>query len=291
MTKHLLIGAALAVVLVTTGVIVGRQADTPAAVPPVVTPPSQPAPTLKGHNSEDDRVAELITRVARLEDAVEALRRSQEGLAKDLGPAADLVKMFTEMRPRLKTARKSANQTAAIATLRNFISAQAQIQQSGKIDLDNDGTGEYAGFLEMSGGASGRMGAPLVPPVLSGAFRVLNANGEAMRSGYHYRIYLPDGRGMAVGEPGGGFAPNTGVEPDLAETTWCCYAWPVNSDASGSRVFFTNQAGDVLATESDRYVGAGRGPSPDAAFTSTGILGRVAVGQRGRDGNVWKQVN
>src|SRR5688500_16015094 len=80
--------------------------------------------------------------------------------------------------PNLLAARLSANETAAIATLRNIVSAQAQFQQSAKADVDQDGTGEYGGFVELSGAAQGRMAAILVPPVLSGSFRVLNAAGE-----------------------------------------------------------------------------------------------------------------
>ena len=55
--------------------------------------------------------------------------------------------------PNLLAARLSANETAAIATLRNIISAQAQFQQGAKADTDADGTGEYGGFVEMSAGA------------------------------------------------------------------------------------------------------------------------------------------
>src|SRR5512134_3570136 len=80
--------------------------------------------------------------------------------------------------PNLLSARLSANETAAVATLRNIISAQAQFQQSAKADEDNDGTGEYGGFLELSGAVTGRLpaGTTLIPPVLSGAFRTLNAD-------------------------------------------------------------------------------------------------------------------
>ena len=69
--------------------------------------------------------------------------------------------------PNLLAARLSANETAAIATLRNIISAQAQFQQSGKADTDNDGTGEYGGFVELSGQAAGRMAASIAccPPL------------------------------------------------------------------------------------------------------------------------------
>ena len=59
--------------------------------------------------------------------------------------------------PNLLAARLSANETAAIATLRNIISAQAQFQQSAKADTDTDGTGEYEwrGFEPLAGHVRG----------------------------------------------------------------------------------------------------------------------------------------
>jgi len=35
------------------------------------------------------------------------------------------------------------------------------------------------------------------------------------------------------------------VDPDLAETTWCAYAWPSNYGNTGNRTFFVNQGGDT----------------------------------------------
>jgi prepilin-type N-terminal cleavage/methylation domain-containing protein len=195
--------------------------------------------------------------------------------------------------PNLLAARLSANETAAIATLRNIISAQAQFQQGAKADTDNDGTGEYGGFYEMSAGGTGRLapGTVLTPPVLSGAFRVLNANGEVSRSGYFFKMYLPGPAGVGVGEPAAGYTAAI-LNADLAETTWCAYAWPVNYQQSGNRTFFTNQGGDVIATEFNAYSGTGAGPSSDAAFKVAGaITGSVAIGVAGSDGHVWKQVN
>ena len=199
--------------------------------------------------------------------------------------------------PNLLAARLSANETAAIATLRNIVSAQAQFQQSAKADQDDDGTGEYGGFIELSGAAAGRMVGPLVPPVLSGAFRVLNPAGEVSRSGYFFQINLPDAAGAALPEPPAGYVddPTGGtVGMDLAETTWCCYAWPVNYNQSGNRTFFTNQAGDVIACEDAAYSGTTSGPAADAAFEVAGfITGNVAIGPAAVsvDGNTWRQVN
>jgi len=195
--------------------------------------------------------------------------------------------------PNLLAARLSANETAAIATLRNIISSQAQFQQGAKADTDNDGTGEYGGFVELSGGGAGRMAGVLSPPVLSGAFRVLNVGGEVSRSGYFFRIYLPAPLGVGVGEPQTGYLAAM-VDSDLVETTWCAYAWPVNFGQSGNRTFFTNQGGDVVNTEFPAFSGTGAGPQSDAAFKPADagkITGSVAIGVVGVQGGTWKQVN
>jgi len=195
--------------------------------------------------------------------------------------------------PNLLAARLSANETAAIATLRNIISSQAQFQQGAKADTDNDGTGEYGGFVELSGGGAGRMSGVLSPPVLSGAFRVLNAGGQVSRSGYFFRIYLPGAAGVGVGEPQTGYLAAM-VDSDLVETTWCAYAWPVNFGQSGNRTFFTNQGGDVVNTEFPAFSGTAGGPQSDAAFKPADagkITGSVAIGVVGVQGGTWKQVN
>ena len=195
--------------------------------------------------------------------------------------------------PNLLAARLSANETAAIATLRNIISAEAQFQQAAKADSDSDGTGEYGGFVEMSGGGAGRMLAVLSPPVLSGAFRVLNATGEVSRSGYFFHVYLPGAAGVGAAEPTAGFTAAL-INADLVETTWCAYAWPVNFGQSGNRTFFTNQGGDLVAVEFASFTGPGAGPNPDAAFKIADagkITGAVAIGVAGNQGGTWKQVN
>ncbi|MHC4849651.1 MAG: hypothetical protein ACYTEG_14515, partial [Planctomycetota bacterium] len=122
----------------------------------------------------------------------------------------------------LSKARSKANETAAIATLRNITSAQAQFQACAKADANSNGTGEYGTFGELSGAVEVRGGAKLNPPVLSTVFRKVDG-GVVTRSGYHFKIYLCDAQGNAVGEEKG----TKGVDAAKAETTWCAYAWPV----------------------------------------------------------------
>ncbi len=293
--QRFLLALAVGALLMGAGVVVGSNLAgdevAPAQVPDALRaeapgPATAPKePELLGQPLD----AQILMRLARLEERIEVLTEQQKQLAKSVEPAAFVASIFKEHLPKLETARLNANQTAAIATLRNVTSAQAQLQATARVDTDNDGTGEYGGFREMSGAGPGRMRAALVPPVLSGAFRVLKSYGETARSGYLYRIYLPDSRGRGIGEPVEGYTSRSAVDPDLAETTWCAYAWPVAAE-SGSKVYFMNQGGDVLVTEDTRYVGPGNGPPPDAAFKEAGVItGTTAVGTKGSDGNVWRQ--
>jgi len=209
--------------------------------------------------------------------------------------------------PNLLAARLNANETSAISTLRNITSCQAQFQSSAKADADNDGTGEFGVFREMSGAIAVRTaldgtntgGAVLAPPVLSGAFRTTNANAEVSRSGYLFKVFLPGTGGLGQEETatGAGDTLDGTVDGDLSETSWCGYAWPASYGNSGNRSFFVNQAGDITGTDDNGYDGtadideAGAG----GAFRGTGaagsITGQQAIGTVGRDGNTWKQIN
>lgn len=225
----------------------------------------------------DPRLAVLERSVQRLEQELAEAQAASARVAALAGPL--LERMLLE------------NGSAALATSRNVISALAQVQATARIDEDRDGTGEFGGFLELSGAVAGRMAQPLSPPVMSRAFGSLSQGGEASRAGYLFRIYLPDARGQGVGEPATGFAPGM-VDANLAETTWCLYAWPQAYGATGTRTFFTSQAGDVLWCDSAAYSGPGKGPAPEAAFrpgARGGITGPVAVGAVGHDGNTWTQ--
>jgi prepilin-type N-terminal cleavage/methylation domain-containing protein len=203
--------------------------------------------------------------------------------------------------PNLLSARLNANETAAVATLRNISSAQAQFQATSKADMDRDGTGGFGSFRELSGDMAVRNGHAqaaglLNPPVLSGAFRTPNAVGEVSRSGYFFQIFLPDvdGIGICADATANEDYSSNSVDPDIVETTWCCYAWPVNYGNSGNRTFMVNQTGDVVSTEDSGYSGTGSGPVPHAAFidgASNYITGLTAVGTDGGDGFMWRQVN
>lgn len=224
--------------------------------------------------------------------------------------------------PKLMSARISANENAAIATLRTIAGAQQQLQASNAMDTDGDGGGEYGFFGELSGVAPlrvftvanpavGAAGATLNPPFLATAFGSLQTdgtNGCVERQGYLFKIYLPDARAGAVipgvGEipAGGAAAAGTALatwNSADCELYWCAYAWPVEVGRTGNRVFFINQDGDVaatanLATAAARY-SAQTEPAFSAAYSNVAAsmdqpTAFASMGFTSNDGNLWTQV-
>jgi prepilin-type N-terminal cleavage/methylation domain-containing protein len=217
--------------------------------------------------------------------------------------------------PKLMSARLSANESAAISTLRSISSAQAQIQSSSAIDCDNDGGGEYAYFAEMAGTVPMRVSNGVVPfgpvagaatdilnpSVLSAAFGNVDANGVVTRSGYCFQMFLPGatagGLTPGLGEAAaGGF--NGGEDPNNCEVLWCCYAWPANAGQTGNRAFFVNQEGDLMQCANRGvaapFDGATMGPAFDDAFTTGGDMGSAianGVASAGPNAQTWVPVN
>ena len=194
-----------------------------------------------------------------------------------------------------KHSRMLANESAAIATLKNISSAQAQCQASGVIDTNGNQTGEYGFMAELAGiapvrGSTGH----ITPPVLSSAFGMVD-NSLVKRSGYVFQMLLPDQNALGLAEAptgGSGIAP---VDSGQAEVLWCCYAWPSDCGESGTRAFFINQSGDVLASSntSTCYSGPHNGPTFLAAYAigSTTMAAAVAANVTGNDGETWILVN
>ena len=213
--------------------------------------------------------------------------------------------------PRLMSARLSANEAAAISTLRSVTSAQAQLQSSAAIDTDADGAGEYGYFGELSGAdplrvsaagvpAAGVVGTDeLKPAILSSAFGNV-ANSVVQRQGYIFQMWLPNATaaglvpGIAEAPTGGSSA--TFPNPNNGELLYCCYAWPADYNKTGNRAFFTNQEGDLLQCLNRSltpYDGAVKTPGFSEAFTVAGDMGsalRIGVAG-GADNTIWVPVN
>jgi len=220
--------------------------------------------------------------------------------------------------PRLMAARLSANESAAISTLRSLSSAQAQIQSSAAIDTDADGGGEYGYFAELSGQVPMRVSAAgfpvpgaagvdeLNPAIMSSAFGNLNGTSQVVRSGYMFQMFLP---AATVGGLVGGIAEDPGPlpaggklagpfpGPNNCEVLWSCYAWPINASQTGNRAFFVNQEGDLLQTQNRgalAYNGIIATPAFDAIHTVGGDMSsQLSIGgipAPSQDLNIWVPV-
>ena len=207
--------------------------------------------------------------------------------------------------PNLLSARLNANESSAVATLKNISSAQAQCQASGIIDGNGNGQGEYGYFGELSGrtfvrGANNAATSlRMNPPVMSTAFGNI-ALARVNRSGYIFQMYLPDPTSQPVAEAATGAGA---VDAQRAETLWCCYAWPQTFGTSGKRTFFVNQSGDVIGTNhltsagaaGTTYDGTTTVPAGLAAYVNTlpaGVTVRslavpAAANTTGADNNRW----
>jgi len=236
--------------------------------------------------------------------------------------------------PDRSSARIAANEKAAIADLRLIATVQAKLASSGAIDTDDDGVGEYGFLGELMGTALLRIydpvsdtprigGLRLVPPLLPPDFGTLLMDGRGeivvLRNGYLFKMFLPDvphtlngiGNVRGIAEDGpiglGGSAGGRLPNPDTGEALWCCYAWPLEDQVTGHRVFFVNQQGRVLQDRNDGgtpqswrvydglhdFFGT---PDFDAAYSDApgspdGLTGMGApLGnppRRANDGNVW----
>lgn len=221
--------------------------------------------------------------------------------------------------PKLISARISANENAAIATMRSIAAAQQQMISASVIDTNADGGGEAGYFAELAGaqpirvftpggpaiGGAGDVCDPTYLPVAFGNTLSDGADGVVERQGYYFKMFLPDTSAVApVGaqpeNPAGGNTAGALPGASNCELMWCCYAWPVQASKTGNRAFMINQSGDVIAT-ANRPTQAGgsydafvRVPAFDAAFTGAGDMSAEialsAAGLVAQDGLVWTPV-
>jgi prepilin-type N-terminal cleavage/methylation domain-containing protein len=200
--------------------------------------------------------------------------------------------------PNLLSSRLSANESAAISTLRSIVSAQAQAATRNGVDVDADGRGEHLYLAELSGSVNLRgTAAPLDPAIVSLSLGNVQ-NSAVNRSGYFYAVFLPDAAGTGVAEDAtGGKAAPLAVDADLCEIYWVAYAWPTSFETSGRRAFAANERGTLLQTPNDvqQYEGALAGPGADAAYTAANDM-TSGFSMNGNpapavDGGLWLPVN
>jgi type II secretory pathway pseudopilin PulG len=202
--------------------------------------------------------------------------------------------LITMAIPNLLGSQIDTRETSALGNVRAVVGAQLMFAARKEADQNHNGIGEFGTFGELSGSIAVRAANGgtryMDPGTINPSFRMISPIGEMFRSGYYFRMYLPDDAGDGLTElAGGGADPN--VNADLAESTWCVYAWPQKFGTTGRRTYFVNQEGDVLYTVHPAYEGAGAPITAGAALQQPGsaanMRGPLAVGGVGRDGNTW----
>jgi type II secretory pathway pseudopilin PulG len=195
--------------------------------------------------------------------------------------------------PRLFRTPVSQNEQAALEAIDAIVQAQVAFANERAVDRDLDDVGEYAAFGELTGLVPPRGSDQPRAPALGPSYRLLNGYGDLLRSGYLFRLYLPDAAATGLpGLPTGEASPD--VEPARASSRWSLYAWPQQVDTTGARTFFVDQTGRVLQCRSALYSGesapitAGAALAPGRRVDS--MEGEPAAGILGRDGNVWEPV-
>lgn len=181
----------------------------------------------------------------------------------------------------------NANESAAIATLKNIASGQRVVQERAQIDRDGDGVGEFGYLGELSGRVPIRGSDRRVdPPVLSAQFGNV-VDGCATRSAYCFGMFLPGDGGRWLPEsPSGGASGR--VLPDLAEEAWLLYAWPVHYGERTRRRFVIDAAGDVHAHTVQRVPLRGIVPMPGlTAFCERDGRWQLAHDERDAFGDLW----
>jgi hypothetical protein len=165
--------------------------------------------------------------------------------------------------------RPGANESAAIATLKNLAVSQEQFRMAGYLDRDGDGVGEFGTMRELGGEDSGRLTTAMSVPLVSRGMIPKEAGGRFLRSGYYFQLYLPDG-------PQGWTLPRAtslcDAGADDAEQQFLVLAWPASFDETGKRCFFVDGNGTVKAAKNDDWKFSGETKVPSPTLTTLPVF-------------------
>jgi hypothetical protein len=205
--------------------------------------------------------------------------------------------------PSLLSAKLAANEATTVGSLKTIATQQAVFKQSGQVDQNENGNGEYGLLGELCGELAMRPATTRIasPPFISQQFRTGGnmGNGTAQKSGYFFKIYLSNATAADPTLTGsdrelGGSATMGGPKASdeaikLQEQSFVIYAWPADLHNTGERAFVVTEWAQVYTTrmEARKYSGAD-GPSADAAFVGPVFGNKISsAGTPGNDGNVW----
>ena len=200
-----------------------------------------------------------------------------------------VVILIIKFSPSISDAHIARNERIVIDSLWGIVDAQKALQESGAIDTDSDGVGEFGFFADLLG-ESKRNKTRFFSR--GSKFEFVNKFGFFVKQGYFLRIFLPHTgtSGVCTEAPKGGVREDDVAEwgSDATETLWCCYAWPFDYGEGGRRSFFINQDGILLETRSEFT----EPPECLSVFSRWryGMAGSIAVGEYGMDGTRWRPI-
>lgn len=148
--------------------------------------------------------------------------------------------------PNLMESRVTANQSAAMATMRSAIfAAQVQFQAGAYNDSDANGVGRYGFIDELSGNAAVAGAAAGELQLLMGPLAQPNEPAQAV--GYYFKVYLPHGKGRAFKNAKQIRNAQLNAEGDM-EMRFIVYAWPMSAE-TGRQIFAMTQDGQIVVPE------------------------------------------
>jgi hypothetical protein len=231
-------------------------------------------------------LGESISYTVADEHGVFSYTRSPTGGFGSVGGVAGLAVISAIAIPNVLQARMTANENAAISSLHAIHTAQVAFRGQASRDTDRDGDGEF-GFL-----------AELLGMPRPGEDRTLNRRrlvagtwqrhqGDYVRNGYYFRVYLPAEDGSPIGENAGPVSCRR-VDGDLAESIMVVTAWPISHGTTGRRAFVLTASGRIWECEDGEY-GGRTAPPPDIRNSQEGNLASRPMSRAAmsRDGFSW----
>jgi len=124
--------------------------------------------------------------------------------------------------PRLMRSRLASNEASALNSLRTISTAQASFKTGAVVDSDNDNSGEFGSFQQLTNE---------VPAFIDSVL------GSGRKSGYFFVV------------------TTTGVV-DTDEMNWCATAYPMSKGLTGNRSFYVDESGVLRGSDMGGAVGA-----------------------------------
>lgn len=212
--------------------------------------------------------------------------RSPTGGFGSVGGVAGLAVISAIAIPNLLQARMNANEDAAISSLHAIHTAQVAFRGQASRDTDRDGAGEFGFLSELLGKPrAGEKRARNRRCLVTGTWQT--HQGDYVRNGYYFRVYLPAEDGSPIGENAGPVRARS-VDGDLAESIMVVVAWPISRGTTGRRAFLLTASGRVWECVDAEY-GGRKAPPPDIRNSQEGNLASRPLGRAAvtRDGGHW----